>query len=292
MTGNFQEDQQQLPPSTSSEVYNSVHGLSPINVGVGGGASGLDSAAPRSSTSSLAISETTPRKPLRGMSKDDISRGLAVPISQLAQDSSNAKLFQAPPLIRSADDTSSPIDRPSQGGLNPGVTDVPLSSSLPIPSPLEGDHGNLAPIGPRSNSELGNYPDIAEARSPGRLPPASGISPEYHRSKTDREKRRTSVQPLKLPSTSHKANSNLRAPSPDPHTPRVDMNGKVKISGPMNGAPLPAGYNFQSKAAKEKEIPEQQLTPSSNDRREKAKSRMFWGFGRPSGTLSLSIDFL
>jgi len=60
------------------------------------------------------------------------------------------------------------------------------------------------------------------------------------------------------------------------------MNGKVKISGPINGAPLPAGYNFRGGVAKEKEAPEQQLTPSSSDRREKAKSRMFWGFGRPS----------
>lgn len=67
------------------------------------------------------------------------------------------------------------------------------------------------------------------------------------------------------------------------------MNGKVKISGPMNGAPLPAGYKFGSGVAgKEPEPPAQTglglgLMPTPGDRREKAKSRMFWGFGRPSG---------
>jgi RalA-binding protein 1 len=44
----------------------------------------------------------------------------------------------------------------------------------------------------------------------------------------------------------------------------------------MNGIPIPAGYKFGGKDA-----PSESST-SSNDRREKAKSRSFWNFGRPA----------
>ena len=66
-------------------------------------------------------------------------------------------------------------------------------------------------------------------------------------------------------------------------TPRVDAHGKVKISAPMNGTPIPAGYKFGGKDAPP---PEQ----SSSDRREKAKSRSFWGFGGKHGMLNSRLD--
>jgi RalA-binding protein 1 len=50
---------------------------------------------------------------------------------------------------------------------------------------------------------------------------------------------------------------------------------RAKISGPINGAPIPAGYKFGGKDAPS------ESSASSNDRREKAKSRSFWNFGRP-----------
>lgn len=59
-------------------------------------------------------------------------------------------------------------------------------------------------------------------------------------------------------------------------TPKVDAHGKVKISGPMNGTPIPAGYKFGGKDEKPEPAPS-----SQSDRREKAKSRTFWAaFGR------------
>ncbi|KAK7679451.1 hypothetical protein QCA50_017505 [Cerrena zonata] len=94
------------------------------------------------------------------------------------------------------------------------------------------------------------------------------VSPEVQRK---RDKRR-SVNPLKPAPASIPEHE----PSPereDPHTPRVDSHGKVKISGPMNGTPIPAGYKFG------KEPPPPDTSPAI-DRREKAKSRTFWGFGR------------
>jgi len=92
-------------------------------------------------------------------------------------------------------------------------------------------------------------------------------SPDLNR----RRDKRRSMNPLKSTSIPER-----RTPSPekqaDPDTPKVDTHGRVKISGPMNAAPLPAGYKFGSKDA----LPDS----SYNDRREKAKSRTFWGFGR------------
>jgi RalA-binding protein 1 len=43
----------------------------------------------------------------------------------------------------------------------------------------------------------------------------------------------------------------------------------------MNGAPIPAGYKFDAMVAPSESF------ASSNDRREKVKSRSFWNFGRP-----------
>lgn len=81
-----------------------------------------------------------------------------------------------------------------------------------------------------------------------------------------------------------KASLDNRSTSPDIHTPKVDQNGKVKISAPIGGAPIPAGYKFGTGGKEKDKDSADQSTPSS-DRREKAKSKMFWGFGRPNGML-------
>jgi len=70
--------------------------------------------------------------------------------------------------------------------------------------------------------------------------------------------------------------------SPDIQTPRIDQNGKIKISGPIGGAPIPAGYKFGVSGKEKDKDATEQSTPGI-DRREKAKSKMFWGFGRPNG---------
>ena len=79
-----------------------------------------------------------------------------------------------------------------------------------------------------------------------------------------------------------KASLDNRSTSPDIYTPKVDQNGKVKISAPIGGAPIPPGYKFGVGGKEKDKDPAEQSTPSS-DRRERAKSKMFWGFGRPNG---------
>ncbi|KAJ3501668.1 hypothetical protein NLJ89_g9235 [Agrocybe chaxingu] len=64
-----------------------------------------------------------------------------------------------------------------------------------------------------------------------------------------------------------------RAPSPE----KLDASGKVKISGPMNGAPIPSGFKF---GGKDTPSADSSSASANNDRREKAKSRSFWGFGK------------
>ncbi|TFY72296.1 hypothetical protein EVG20_g707 [Dentipellis fragilis] len=258
--------------------------------------SGVSATAPRSSTSSQDPMGFRERKQVgRVMSKDDIAVGPAVPISQLPQDPANAKLFQSNPAFDEASlhgspvrgNDASPIDRQLQpftdaqtakrllekGQPSSAPTaDSPLSSSLPATSPLEAAGTDLLTTIPRANSELGHYPDLADPRGGrGRV----SQSPERPRHRhTSRSNYQPTLDPVKSsPNSPHVTD---RPPSPDANqsTPRPDINGKVKISGPMNGTPIPAGYKFGAKDA-----PQEQ--PASGERREKAKSRMFWGFGRP-----------
>ena len=245
VNGGYYDDQQTLPSSSSSTYSN---GLSPIvtSVALSGG---TDSAQPRSSTSSVGYSEQTliPSKQ-RGYSRDDPGR----------------------PHGPFQEDGNSPLE-------------AAISSSLPSSSPLDGD-GHALSV-PRSHSSLGHDDsgsDVKVTPSRPRHPPTNNStpSPEHHRQK-DRDRRR-SVQPIKVSSAIPKASLDGRSTSPDIHTPRVDQNGKVKISAPIDGAPIPLGYKFGvSGKEKEKDVTEQS-TPA-RDRREKAKSKMFWGFGRPNG---------
>ncbi|GBE86392.1 predicted protein [Sparassis crispa] len=142
------------------------------------------------------------------------------------------------------------------------AAEMPMSTSLPTSSPLVADDVDLVqPISQRANSELGNYPDLVDQR------PVRGGNLALDR----RKMMRMSVNPLKTAIPE-------RTPSPEKdagqHTPRVDVNGKVKISAPMNGTLIPAGYKFGGKDAPS------ESSVSSNERREKAKSRGFWGLVR------------
>lgn len=238
----------------------------------------VSSAQPRSSTSSNppfgndALSTPNGRRPpIRGMSKDDISKGPAVPISQLAPDASNMKLFQAPPHeeLRAPSPTKSmdpsPVDRYGPNNftdsdtakriLDKGqpIVDAPLSSSLPTSSPLDGigDAPNQ-----RANSEMGHYPDLVDARH---------VTPERQRPHRERKSFHPTLNTVaSTPATPARAEQD---PSPENAPPRA------KISGPLGGTVIPAGYKFGGKDAP----PE---AGSAADRREKAKSRSFWGFGK------------
>ncbi|KAF7964909.1 hypothetical protein HWV62_1755, partial [Athelia sp. TMB] len=250
-----------------------LHVSTGANVTQSGGAG-----QPRSSTSSQSpfgnndnIPNGTPRKVMhRGMSKDDISRGPAVPISQLAPDSSNMKLFQSPghEELRPSSPTKmepSPIERAapsfsdSDSARRVLATDAPISSSLPTSSPLDSAPG---PGEFRANSEMGHYPDLqTQERPEGRHPQ---VSPERQR---PRERERKSYHPSLNPSAATSSTSQ------DIHTAPEGTPARAKISGPLGGTVIPAGMKFGGKDAP----PE---PGSAADRREKAKSRGFWGFGK------------
>ncbi|PPQ72546.1 hypothetical protein CVT24_004884 [Panaeolus cyanescens] len=245
---------------------------------------------PRSSTSSEAPTPTSrTRPPGRGMSRDDIAIGPAVPISQLSLDANNAKLFQPVPgaedYLRSSSPSKSlepsPIDRqgPSAAASDPSKkSDLGLPSSLPDSSPLSSAQafrqeiiGNAS--NQRANSELGHYPDLNEGRPRGHRQ----VSPERHRARDDSRKPFHPSLNTVSPSPTTTAPPPERAPSPE----KLDASGKVKISGPMNGAPIPSGFKFGGKDAATPDS-----TTSANDRREKAKSRSFWNFGKANGDKS------
>ncbi|KAJ3984147.1 hypothetical protein F5890DRAFT_1518874 [Lentinula detonsa] len=205
-----------------------------------------------------SVSTDPPRKPTRGFSKDDIgAEKRAVPLSQLPQDATNAKLFSRP----SQDDysySSSPSKSIPATADNriPERVQQGQPSSLPDSSPLS----NPPPFDPehRANSEMGHYTDIQTLRGQPRQ------SPELYRHRGESSKQPQVPSPV--------------GPMPTERVPSPEKMDKVKISGPMNGAPIPAGYKFGKDNSSETS-----LTPSSSDRREKAKSRSFWGFGRPGG---------
>ena len=262
------------------------------------------SSQPRSSTSSnppveLPQPQRDRRQGQRGMTKEDINISSVVPLSRLAPDPSNAKLFQVTSSYEEASgssskhtnippspDQSAPVFTDGQTArrlLDKGqaslaqTADSPLSSSLPTTSPLNNVGGDFTPsIGPRANSELGHYPDLLEPQGggSGRNPQPSSELPR------PRQGRRTSLHPaLEHLHSSENASLAVRPASPEganQAASRTDMPAKVKISGPMNGTPIPLGHKFGAKEPATEAV--------QSDRRDKVKSRMFqWGWRQQGG---------
>lgn len=253
---------------------------------------------PSMSSESVSMNSTPRKTPTRGMSSDAISiaKGPAVPLSQLQQDPSNAKLFSTPILEQERSDSpaavrsddQSPVERPppheqyepqqqqqqqqpppSQERERPRrKLEKPPSgqpSSLPDSSPLSAAAAfspePLVNSSQRATSEMGHYPDMQQERErereQRRRPHESPDHPRRHREREHDARK-----------SFHPALHQERVPSPD-------KDSRSKISAPMNGAPIPAGFKFGGKDAPSPEV-------SMSDRREKAKSRSFWGFGRPA----------
>jgi len=275
-------------------VFNSTSGLTSVqsNSAATSQQSG-GMGQPRSSTSSNEMSAPRGKPLVRGLPRDEISKGSAVQIPMPPPDATNAKLFPSVPApedymhssspSRSVD--PSPIDRhgsSAAAGFDSQKRAIErsmgLPSSLPDPSPLSNVQAFQAdasvPGGQRANSELGHYPDLQDNRlghGPNRNKNQRHPSPEQHR---PREEGRKSLYPSSLTTTASTAGApSERVPSPEK---QLDGNGKVKISGPMNGAPIPSGFKFGGKEVSSAD-------QAANDRREKAKSRSFWGFGKTNG---------
>ncbi|KAF8557805.1 RhoGAP-domain-containing protein [Imleria badia] len=281
VTGTFNEDS-----VTSVSI-----GPSPIAVNVPQSES-PGSGQPRSSVSSNQDTTPNGKRGIR-VSKDDISRATVMPIFQLAQDTSNSKLFQSALLPGSASIDESYSSSPTKSVHTVNTdrdqsaheeyakrlvnrTEPALSSSLPTSSPLEVAGQGLVSF--RSSSELGHYTDMDRRAA---YPKQDQGALESGRSREVRRDRKSYHPGLAAVSGSPiAATFGDRASSPDVSLPpsRGDPNGKVKISGPLNGVPIPAGYKFGSKDAPSEGT-------SSSDRREKAKSRSFWNFGKPADRL-------
>lgn len=203
--------------------------------------------APRTS-----VSTESARKPSRGMSRDDVPR---------ASDSANVKTYSRPSqddYSASSPTKSNPISidtRISERAQQGQPSSLPDSSPLSQPPPLES--------GQRANSELGHYPDMQTVRAQQQRQ-----SPELHRHRGESSKQ-------------HPSHSSPVGMTPSERVPSPEKMEKVKISGPMNGAPIPAGYKF-GKETPPAEAALLSPSPSDRDRREKTKSRSFWGFGRPA----------
>ncbi|KAF9478273.1 hypothetical protein BDN70DRAFT_880139 [Pholiota conissans] len=287
-------------------VFNPTSGLTSVQSNSSAAASQQSLGQSRSSMSSNDISsQSTPRSkpiPVGGSARS------LVPGS--ASDLSNGKMFPSgmasDDYLRSSSPSRSvdpsPIDRqgPSAAGgmgmrnlVDRNGSNLGLPSSLPDSSPLssgpfapaDGGVGQVSvPMQPqRANSELGHYPDMAadgsrlgQALTPNRN--HRQHSPERHRPRDDGRK---SFYPML--NTVGASPTTAVPPQPDrvPSPEKLDASGKVKISGPMNGAPIPSGFKFGGK-----EVPSTEPSAAANDRREKAKSRSFWGFGKVTGDKS------
>jgi RalA-binding protein 1 len=234
--------------------------------------------APRSSTSSVTTYDNSNpfnnrRHPARP-SRDEVLKGSSLQTGSVASLSDD--IGESSP-VKSID--PAPIDRQGPGlsdahvarkilerGQQPSnsLDAAQLSSSLPNSSPLD---SSILGVAQRANSELGHYPDMRHR----------DLSPERHRRRDHHGDSKPSQPTSNAAPSSTNSSANLepRAGSPE----KLDANGKAKISGPIGGAPIPAGYKFGGKDAA--------LDPSAaaaaNERRDKTKSRSFWGFGRPNG---------
>lgn len=232
------------------------------------------SAPPRSSTSDA-------RRPSRGQSRDEgamspITKG---PMSHLSQDAHNSKLFQPPAGLTDENGRSS---SPSKSMMEPSPVDRhgPFSDSQvarrlmdrgqaqPISSSPLSDMSSIMEGAHRAASDIGNYSDSQAESSLGHEAQLQQSRRAHH--SPERQRRDSERKPF------HPNNPSLATASPTGSLPPdragspEKLENKVKISGPLNGAPIPAGAKFGGSEP-----------PSSTEsRRDKTKSRSFWGFGR------------
>ncbi|KIJ55385.1 hypothetical protein M422DRAFT_23982 [Sphaerobolus stellatus SS14] len=211
--------------------------------------------------------------------KPEITKGIAIPNNSSSQETLISKPFPNIPLSESA--SSSPLDRYAPNSISDralqAINEDQISASLP--SSFEGGVLSRA-ANDRSASALGHYGDTGA--SPYKQQPSS-TDPRAGR---DKKAARRSMHPGFPAGQSLSApNASLdRAPSPEGLSPSEMY--KPKISGPMNGTPIPDGYKFGAK-----DTPSNVDSSSDRDRDRKAKSRNLGGlFGRIVGNSSSSSN--
>lgn len=149
---------------------------------------------------------------------------------------------------------------------------MPLSSSLPdTTNPLAAVNSNPALLGmPRANSEMGHYPDMTDG--PGRTSTSSNAPGQLR--VPQRSSFHPSLQALKAGISTSSSDSVVS-----------EATTKKQISGPINGTPIPPGYNFGGgkDAAASDANGASGGAPGERDRDRKTKSSHFWPFGMGGG---------
>ncbi|KAF9449937.1 hypothetical protein P691DRAFT_702208 [Macrolepiota fuliginosa MF-IS2] len=171
-----------------------------------------------------------------------------------------------------------------------------LPSSLPDSSPLSGSTagGGIDPFVQRPNSELGHYagggmetPDKRNlsSQSPERFrnegrkslyPPPSSSSSSGGTTNSANNSNSLGVTPAVAGGTNDI--TDLRSASPE----KMDAGGgstRVKISGPINGTPIPSGFKFKDR---------EESASGGSDRREKVRSR-FWPAWKTNGEKQIVV---
>ena len=258
-TGTYSEELMFNPSSGLTSIQSNTLPASSQQIGTIG--------QPRSSTSSNDASNlSASRVKASVVSREDLKGAV-----QLPPDAANAKLYALEDHTGSSSPSKSleSLSTDRQGALLAGGQDshmrgLGLPSSLPDSSPLSVLQADANSAGQRANSELGHYSDPNQRHN----------SPEWHRNRDTHDGRKIFYSSLGTVAPS--PTTSVPPPAPPDRVPSPEkLDSKVKISGPMNGAPIPSGFKFGGFSS--------DAAAASNDRREKAKSRSFWGFGKTTG---------
>jgi RalA-binding protein 1 len=266
-TGTYSEELVFNPSSGLTSIQNNALAVSSQQFGT--------IRQPRSSTSSNDVSNLSASRVKASVISREDPKGAV----QLPPDVANAKLYALEDHTRTSSPSKSleSLSTDRQGALlgggqdshmrGPGLpSSLPDSSSTPIFQP----DANSA--SQRANSELGHYSDPNQRQN----------SPEWHRNRDAHDGRKTFYSSLGTVAPS--PTTIVPPPAPPERVPSPEkLDSKVKISGPMNGAPIPSGFKFGGFSS--------DATAASNDRREKAKSRSFWGFGKATGEDLFSFEY-
>jgi len=275
-TGKYSEESLSVPVSQPPVAVSSSYQPGSSATGPGGGQGG-GVFSPVQYSVDECNSNSNPNRstsPVKGTDPSSVERSAS---------------FQNNLTVISAKNSNVSLNGPSNNvGVRKVLDRLPgLPSSLPDPSssPLSAvaSSGAGAGVFDRPNSDLGHY----------------SLSQEKLRKTQSPERHRKSMHPP----TSSSQNGTLsvsgiaegavdRSTSPS----KVGSSNKVKISGPMNGMPIPFGCDFGGGREKEKDKEKEERDGTGSitggsERREKARSRFWPGWNNKTGNGKLLYPF-